>query len=121
MQFQPSQYSNYGGGWIPDWVPFVGTKEKATETAKMAVMGPAGYYISKSADETMEEAIARDEAVEAPSEPPAPAIPPPQTAPVPEDKPEKKKLTEQDWFWPTVIVVGSLGVAGAVLYLPKRS
>jgi len=34
MQFEPSSYS---GGWIPDWVPVIGTKEKFQEATGVEV------------------------------------------------------------------------------------
>ena len=42
------QRGYYGGGWIPDWVPFVGTKEKATETAKIAAVAKAAAEQAKA-------------------------------------------------------------------------
>lgn len=139
MQFQPSQYSNYGGDdYGSIWSGFTyasyrargysaeesaiktfesqkGRKATAAEKAAIA-KGWSGDDAQLPAD-VVEQAIRETQQGPLPAGPPQPA---PQTAPVPEEKPKKKKLTEQDWFWPTVIVVGSLGVAGAFLYLPKR-
>lgn len=29
MTFRPSNHGSYGQGWIPDWIPVIGTREKA--------------------------------------------------------------------------------------------
>lgn len=102
-KFRPSTEADLGGfqdwwegkeGWVPDAIPFIGTREKAAETqASMGV--PEGERV-KTSDKPEPEY--QDYG------PPAP--------PAEQPEPEKQPFYKQAWFVPTVVIgVGVIGTA----------
>jgi hypothetical protein len=102
-KFEPSTESDLGGmqdwwegkeGAIPDFVPFIGTREKAAETQAAA-------------------GVPEEERVK-PYEKPEPEYPDygPPMPPAEQPKPEKQPFYKQTWFVPTVVIgVGVIGTA----------
>jgi len=97
MRFQPSHYS---GGWIPDWVPVIGTQKKFEEST--------GFK------KKFEESTGFD--VDHPGEPSTQQTPPAQEEPdLPDNPPGMKTRTK------VLLGLGACALVGGTIYFwPRR-